>query len=108
MTQPSASADAVQVRTYQGRDQAEANAIFQEDANQLATAGYRPTAQTWSYPSRIRIFVTPVIVIIAALLVGSLTGYTVATVIIAAILSVFYILYASARIEGTLSVTYTR
>lgn len=44
-----------------------------------------------------RILVTPVIVLIAALLIGSATGYTLPAVAIAAVLSIVYILIASRR-----------
>ena len=38
----------VEVRTYWGRDQAEASAQFQIDAIELAANGYRPTSQVWT------------------------------------------------------------
>ena len=44
-----------------------------------------------------RILVTPIILIIAALLIGSATGQTMPAVIVAAIVSIVYILWASRR-----------
>jgi hypothetical protein len=93
----------VQVRTYQGKDQANANVLFQQDANVLGVDGYRPTNQTWAAPSKTRIFLTPLILLIPGYLLGGIYG-----VGLAAIIGAVYILYASIRSKGTLSVTYTR
>jgi len=46
-------------------------------------------------PSFARIIVTPIILVVAAVLVGSATGYTIPAVAIAAVLGIVYILWAS-------------
>jgi hypothetical protein len=38
----------VEVRTYRGRDQPAAAALFAADARQMARRGYVPTAQSWA------------------------------------------------------------
>lgn len=93
----------VQVRTYRGKDQARANAEFQTDANVLGAQGYRPTNQSWVGPSKARIFLTPLILLIPGYLIGGIYG-----VAIAAVIGVVYILFASMQAKGTLSVTYTK
>jgi hypothetical protein len=93
----------VQVRTYRAKDQLRANELFQTDANVLGAQGYRPTNQIWVGPSKARIFLTPLILLIPGYLIGGIYGLA-----IAAVIGIVYILIASAQAKGTLSVTYTR
>jgi hypothetical protein len=93
----------VQVRTYRAKDQLQANELFQTDANVLGAQGYRPTNQIWVGPSKARIFLTPLILLIPGYLIGGIYG-----VAIAAVIGVAYILIASIQAKGTLSVTYTQ
>jgi len=93
----------VQVRTYRAKDQTRANELFQQDANTLGATGYRPTNQIWVGPSKARIFLTPLILLVPGALIGGIYGIAVA-----AIIGVVYVLFASMRAQGTLSVTYTK
>jgi hypothetical protein len=93
----------VQVRTYRAKDQARANQEFQQDANVLGTQGYRPTNQIWVGPSKARIFLTPLVLLIPGYLIGGIYG-----VAIAAVIGVAYVIFASFQAKGTLSVTYTK
>jgi len=93
----------VQVRTYRAKDQVRANEAFQQDANVLGSQGYRPTNQIWVGPSKARIFLTPLILLIPGYLIGGIYG-----VAIAAVIGVVYIIVASMQAKGTLSVTYTK
>lgn len=48
-TEPEEAEDpAVVVRTYHGRTQADAAALFHRDATRLAGFGYRPVSQSWA------------------------------------------------------------
>ena len=91
-----------EVRTYWGRSQAEASALFQTDASELAANGYRPTSQVWTGPpSRVRIVLTPLILLIPAQLIFGTYG-----VVIAAAIGIIYVVWMWTQARGTLNVTF--
>lgn len=91
----------VEVRTYKGKDEAEANRLFHEEAGRLGAVGYRPTRQVWAKPDAG--WVVPFALMVPGYLIGG--GYGL--VVVAAV-DVVYILVSSHRARGTLSVTFRR
>jgi hypothetical protein len=92
-----------EVRTYWGRNLAEATALFQTDADELAANGYRPTSQVWTGPpSGVRIVLPPLILLIPAQLIFGIYG-----VAIAALIGIVYIVWMWTQARGTLNVTLT-
>lgn len=103
MAQSTPADGQVEVRTYWGRNQAEASALFQTDVKELAANGYRPTSQVWTGPpSRVRIVLTPLILLIPAQFIFGIYG-----VVIAAVFGIIYILWMWTQARGTLNVTMT-
>ena len=101
MNQPTAADGQSEVRTYWGRNQAEATALFQVDALELAAIGYRPTSQVWTGPpSRVRLLLTPLLLLIPIQLIFGIYG-----VAIAAVFGIIYILYMWTHRRGKLNVT---
>ena len=104
MIQPTAAGEHSEVRTYWGRNEAEATAAFQSDALELAASGYRPTSQVWNAPpSRVRIVLPPLILFITAQLIFGINGAAVA-----ALFGIIYIGWMATQARGTLNVTLTR
>lgn len=79
------------VRTYRGKQQADTNAAFQEEAKYLAWAGFRPTTQSWA-AGQWGCGAFLVALLLAVVLIG--------------ILVFIYMLVV--KPEGTLTVTYSR
>lgn len=63
----------VLIKTYQARTNAEATAMFAHEASVLGNQGYTPSGQTWVGPGMIRLFITPLILVVLGYLVGLLT-----------------------------------
>lgn len=86
-----AAGPATIVRTYKGKQQADATQAFQQDAAALAVQGYSPTSQSWA-PGQWGCGAFIVALLLFLILIG--------------IFVIFYMLVV--KPAGTLTVTYTR